>query len=127
MFVRPTTPLVWSDASPTIGRPGIGDSSVVDQQWAVEQLQTFVARIEEMSTLYQTIHTIGGDRPEAVDMEQQVSELEDELCRLEPGVQIVMDAVDPDLRNYQRFDPDLSALLGGLSWTERCFPRGGRR
>ncbi|EME52387.1 hypothetical protein [Amycolatopsis decaplanina] len=80
---------------------------MVDQQWAVDQLQAFVAKIEEMAELYRTIHTIGGDRPEAEDFEREISELEDELCRLEPAVQIVMDAVDPELRNYQRFDPDL--------------------
>jgi hypothetical protein len=95
---------------------------VVDQQWAVEQLQTFVAKIEEMSTLYQTIHTIGGDRPEADDIGREISELEDELCRLEPAVQIVMDAVDPELRDYQRFDPDLSVHFDGLMWTERWLP-----
>jgi hypothetical protein len=95
---------------------------VVDQQWAVDQLQAFVAKIEQMDEIYRTIHTIGSDRPEAEDFERQSSELEDELCRLEPAVQIVMDAVDPELRNYQRFDPDLPVPLGGISWTERWFP-----
>ncbi|ONF72958.1 hypothetical protein AVR91_0208270, partial [Amycolatopsis keratiniphila subsp. keratiniphila] len=95
---------------------------MVDQQWAVDQLQAFVAKIEQMAELYRTIHTIGSDRPEAEDFEREISELEDELCRLEPAVQIVMDAVDPELRNYQRFDPDLPVPLGGVSWTERWFP-----
>ncbi|WP_326943205.1 hypothetical protein OG439_24455 [Amycolatopsis sp. NBC_01307] len=95
---------------------------MVDQPWAVEQLQKFVARIEAMAKLYRTMHTIGSDRPEAEGIDREISELEDELCRLEPAIQIVMDAVDPELRNYQRFDPDLPALYGGVSWTERWYP-----
>ncbi len=95
---------------------------MVDQRWAVEQLPAFAAKIEEMSRLYELIHTIGGDRPEADEIGREISVLEDELCRLEPAVQIVMDAVDPDLRNYQRFDPDLSAHSGGVLWSERWLP-----
>ena len=95
---------------------------MVDQQWAVEQLEAFVAKIEEMAALHRAIHTIGSDRPEAEDIEREIGELEDELSRLEPAVQIVMDAADPELRDYQRFDPDLSIHAGGLSWTERWFP-----
>lgn len=95
---------------------------MADRQWAVEQLEMFVAKIEEMAALHGTIHTIGSDRPEAEDIERQIGELEDQLCRLEPAVQIVMDAVDPELRDYQRFDPDLSVHASGLSWTERWFP-----
>ncbi|GAA1020515.1 hypothetical protein ABT279_04360 [Amycolatopsis sp. NPDC000673] len=100
----------------------IGDRSVADQQWAVEQLRLFVAKIEQITELYRTIHTIGSDRPEADDFGRDISQLEDELCQLEPAVQIVMDAVDPELRNYQRFDPDLPASYGGISWTERWYP-----
>ncbi|GGP87097.1 hypothetical protein [Saccharothrix coeruleofusca] len=95
---------------------------MVDQQWAVERLQQFVSKIEQMSELYRTIHTIGSDRFEADAIEREISELEDELCQLEPAVQIIMDAVDPELKDYQRFDPDHSVLAGGLSWTERWLP-----
>jgi hypothetical protein len=96
---------------------------VSDQRWVVDQLQSFIATIDEMSELYETIRMIGGGgRPESDDLKLRIGELEDDLCKQEPAIQILMDSVDPELKDYQRFDPDLSVHLGGISWTERWLP-----
>ncbi|GAA3040778.1 hypothetical protein GCM10010464_00420 [Pseudonocardia yunnanensis] len=91
----------------------------MDQAWAVEQLELFIAKIDKYRELHEQIRVTGGGNERVyAQLSSQVDEVDGEIRRLEPAVEVMMDAVDPELRNYGRGDPEDQWTSASLWWDQ---------
>lgn len=68
----------------------------MEQRWAVERLEAFVAEVEE----YQRLYTESLSSLRNVALEAELGELGRRLWREEAAIQVIIDAVAPELGNY---------------------------
>lgn len=90
----------------------------MDSKWAEEQLQSFIRMIEHSADLERNRWLVGRET-HAEGLQKAIIDSDEEIRTLEPAVQIIMDAVDSDLRHYRQYDPDLPH---DVTWGERWFP-----
>jgi hypothetical protein len=89
----------------------------VDQAWAVEQLEMFIGKIDHYRELHEQLRLVGsGDEQTYSQLAGEASDTDGEIRRLEPAIEVIMDAVDPELRNYDRGDPEDAWRSSALWW-----------
>jgi hypothetical protein len=79
----------------------------MDHAWAAEQLERFIEQIDRYRDLHEQMRLLGtGDERAYGELQGEAAGVDGEIRRLEPAVELIMDAVDPELRSYSRGDPE---------------------